>query len=259
MSSARVEPMQNLFGAGFDALLSDFVILTGTYFESPPPDDETDKRRFGYSRDKRSDCVRALIALIVTPEALPLAYQVLPGNTADCTTLRDALHKIEAQYGKAERTDRGIPTDALDAPGRSACLISSAHPRVRLSKLAKALLGLPWQAAREGIDIKLLPRGRSYLDLQITEASGVNGCPPKVSTTPVGPQGDAPAFSTGAVMRGGGWDSTMLLRESARSSPRSPKRSVFRLSSVNRAHMGMTRAGSTHSSRSRSVAGSART
>jgi hypothetical protein len=26
---------------------------------------------------------------------------VLPGNTADCTTLRDMLRKIEAQYGKA--------------------------------------------------------------------------------------------------------------------------------------------------------------
>ncbi len=236
--------------------------MTGTYFESPPPDDETDKRRFGYSRDKRSDCVRALIALIVTPEGLPLAYQVLPANTADCTTLRDAFAQDRSpvrQGGVHLVVDRGIPTDALDAPGRSACLITSAHPRVRLSKLAKSLLGLPWQATREGIDIKLLPRGRSYLDLQITEASGVNGCPPKVSTNTVGPQGDAPAFSTGAVMRGGGWDSTVLLRESARSSPRSPKRSVFRLSSVNRAHMGMTRAVSTHSSRSRSVAGSART
>jgi transposase len=44
-----------------------------------------------------------VIALIVTPDGFPLAYEVLPGNTADCTTLRDALRKIEVQYGKADR------------------------------------------------------------------------------------------------------------------------------------------------------------
>jgi hypothetical protein len=63
--------------------------LTSTYFESAPPDDDNDKRRFGYSRDKRSDCVQVVIALIVTPDGFPLAYEVLPGNTADSTTLRE--------------------------------------------------------------------------------------------------------------------------------------------------------------------------
>ena len=99
---------QDLFAAKFDVLLYD---LTSTYFESPPPDDETDKRRHGYSRDKRSDCVQVVIALIVTPEGFPLGYEVLAGNTADCTTLRDMLRKIEAQYGKANRVwvmDRGF-------------------------------------------------------------------------------------------------------------------------------------------------------
>jgi hypothetical protein len=91
---------QNLFGARFEVLLYD---LTSTYFESSLPDDEDDKRRYGYSRDKRSDCAQVVIALIVTPEGLPLAYEVLPGNTADCTTLRGALRKIETQYGKADR------------------------------------------------------------------------------------------------------------------------------------------------------------
>jgi hypothetical protein len=91
---------QDLFGASFEVLLYD---LTSTYFESSQPDDENDKRRYGYSRDKRSDCVQVVIALIVTPDGFPLAYEVLPGNTADCTTLRRALQKIEAQYGKARR------------------------------------------------------------------------------------------------------------------------------------------------------------
>jgi transposase len=152
---------QDLFGARFEVLLYD---LTSTYFESAPPDDEEDKRRYGYSRDKRSDCVQVVIALIVTPEGFPLAYEVLPGNTADCTTLRAFLRKIEAQYGKADRIwvmDRGIPTEEVLAEMRQADPPISylvGTPKGRLSKLEKALLTLPWQAVREGVDVKLLPQ-----------------------------------------------------------------------------------------------------
>jgi transposase len=150
---------QDLFGASFEVLLYD---LTSTYFESSQPDDENDKRRFGHSRDKRNDCVQVVIALIVTPDGFPLAYEVLPGNTADCTTLRSALQKIEAQYGKAKRIwimDRGIPTDEVLAEMRKADPPVSylvGTPKGRLSKLEKALLKLPWQAVREGVDVKLL-------------------------------------------------------------------------------------------------------
>jgi len=152
---------QDLFGARFEVLLYD---LTSTYFESAPPDDEEDKRRYGYSRDKRSDCVQVVIALIVTPEGFPLAYEVLPGNTADCTTLRDVLGKIEAQYGKAERIwvmDRGIPTEEVLAEMRQADPPVSylvGTPKGRLSKLEKALLERPWQEVRQGVEVKLLPQ-----------------------------------------------------------------------------------------------------
>src|SRR5246127_5099286 len=151
---------QDLFGAGFEVLLYD---LTSTYFESSQPDNEDDKRRYGYSRDKRSDCTQVVIALIVTPDGFPLAYEVLPGNTADCTTLRNALRKIEAQYGKAERIwvmDRGIPTDEVLAEMRQADPPVSylvGTPKGRLSQLEKALLKLPWQTVREGVEVKLLP------------------------------------------------------------------------------------------------------
>ena len=152
----------DLFGAKFDVLLYD---LTSSYFESSPPQDDEDKRRFGHSRDKRSDCVQVVIALIVTPEGFPIAYEVLPGNTSDRTTLRDMLRKIEAQYGKANRTwvmDRGIPTEEVLAQMRAAeppvsYLVGT--PKGRLTKLEKALLERPWQAVREGIDVKLLPQG----------------------------------------------------------------------------------------------------
>src|SRR6478672_5759461 len=150
---------QDLFGASFEVLLYD---LTSTYFESPPPEDQADKRRHGYSRDKRGDCVQVVIALIVTPEGFPLAYEVLPGNTADSTTLRAFLHRIEAQYGRAQRIwvmDRGIPTEAVLSEMRQAeppvsYLVGT--PKGRLTRMEQALLGEPWQAVRPGVEVKLL-------------------------------------------------------------------------------------------------------
>jgi len=152
---------QDLFGAQFDVLLYD---LTSTYFESVPPGDDADKRRFGYSRDKRKDCVQVVIALVVTPEGFPLAYEVLPGNTSDKTTLRSFLQKIEAQYGKARRIwvrDRGIPTEDVLREMRQAdppihYLVGT--PKGRLTRLEKALLEQPWQTVRQGVEVKLLPR-----------------------------------------------------------------------------------------------------
>jgi transposase len=155
------ERWQDLFGARFDVLLYD---LTSTYFESDPPADAADKRRYGYSRDKRNGCVQVVIALIVTPEGFPLAYEVLPGNTADNTTLRAFLQKIERHYGKAERIwimDRGIPTEEVLAEMRRADPPVSylvGTPKGRLAKLEQALLGLPWHAVREGVEVKLLPQ-----------------------------------------------------------------------------------------------------
>jgi Transposase DDE domain len=151
---------RDLFNADFDVLLYD---LTSTYFEINAADlPEGDKRRHGYSRDKRGDCPQVVIALVVTPDGLPLAYEVLAGNTADSTTLRGFLDKIERQYGKARRTwvmDRGIPTETVLAAMRASdppvhYLVGT--PKGRLNRLEKALLDKPWQAVREGVDVKLL-------------------------------------------------------------------------------------------------------
>jgi hypothetical protein len=151
---------RDLFSANFDVLLYD---LTSTYFEINASDvAEGDKRRHGYSRDKRSDCPQVVIALVVTPDGLPLAYEVLPGNTADCTTLRMFLGKIERQYGRARRVwvmDRGIPTEAVLAEMRGSnppvqYLVGT--PKGRLSRLEKRLLAEPWQEARAGVAVKLL-------------------------------------------------------------------------------------------------------
>jgi hypothetical protein len=116
------------------------------------------------------------------------------GNTADCTMLRDALRKIEGQYGKADRIwimDRGIPSDEVLAEMRKAdppvsCLVGT--PKGRLSKLEKALLKLPGQAVREEIDVKLLPRDQEITGWRrATHASTRNA-----------PCGDATQMAMGA-------------------------------------------------------------
>lgn len=163
------ERWRDLFNAKFDVLLYD---LTSTYFECDPPEQDG-LRRFGYSRDKRSDCVQVVIALIVTPEGFPLGYEVLTGNTADKTTLKGMLEKIEKQYGKADRTwlmDRGIPTEEVLKEMRTSTppvryLVGT--PKGRLSKLEKELAALPWQEARPGVTVKLLPQeGELYVFAQ---------------------------------------------------------------------------------------------
>ena len=150
---------RDLFNVSFDVLLYD---LTSTYFESDPPADDEDKRRYGYSRDHRPDCVQVVVALVVTPEGFPLAYEVLAGNTRDCTTLQDFLARIERQYGKARRVwcmDRGIPTEEVLAQMRTSdppvqYLVGT--PKGRLTRLEQALLEKPWRTVRPNVRVKLL-------------------------------------------------------------------------------------------------------
>ena len=158
---------RDLFNPDYEVLLYD---LTSTYFESTPDFPEGDKRRFGYSRDKRNDCVQIVIALVLTTEGFPLAYKVLPGNTIDNQTLRDFLADIERQYGKAKRLwlmDRGIPTEEVLAEMRASDPPASylvGTPKGRLTKYETRLLEEPWQHAREGVDVKLLAEeGETYV------------------------------------------------------------------------------------------------
>jgi transposase len=158
---------RDLFNASHEVLLYD---LTSTYVESDGPMEPQDKRKRGHSRDKRSDCLQVLIALVITPEGFPLAYEVLSGNVTDNRTLRLFLRKIERQYGKARRIwlmDRGIPTEAVleqmrgkDPPIQY--LVGT--PKGRLTQLESLLLDKPWRQVREGVRVKLLPHeGELYV------------------------------------------------------------------------------------------------
>ena len=147
---------QDLFGAEFDVLLYD---LTSTYIEGEG--EQIPKAKHGYSRDQRFDCRQVIIALVITPEGFPLAYEVMEGNTSDRTTLRGFLEKIEAMYGKARRVwlmDRGIPTEEVLAemrqPERAVCYLVGT-PRGKIRQYEKKWLDLPWQKVRESIEVKL--------------------------------------------------------------------------------------------------------
>jgi len=158
-----------LFNASYDVLLYD---LTSTYFESPPPEEEG-LRRFGYSRDKRPDCVQVVVALIVSPEGFPVAYEVMPGNTSDKTTLPDFLAKIERQYGKANRLwimDRGIPTEeSLSQMRAQGANYLVGTPRGRLTRLEDQLVAQPWKQVQSQIEVKLARDGE---DLYVLTRSG---------------------------------------------------------------------------------------
>ena len=153
-----------LFGATYDLLLYD---LTSTYFESdPPPPGSDSKKKFGYSRDHRSDCVQVVIALVVTPDGFPLAYEIYSGNTRDTATLEDFLDKIEKRFGKARRTwlmDRGIPTEeTLEKMRQRKIQYLVGTPKGRLSRMEAALLDQPWSQARESVQVKILPQDEEF-------------------------------------------------------------------------------------------------
>ena len=146
----------DLFHADFEVLLYD---LTSTYFEGEM--EQNPKAKRGYSRDKRPDCLQLVIALVVTPDGFPLAYEVMNGNTSDRTTLRGFLKKIEETYGKARRVwvmDRGIPSEAMlkemREPERQTFYLVGT-PKGRIHQHEKKWLDLPWQKVRDSVEVKL--------------------------------------------------------------------------------------------------------
>jgi transposase len=155
----------DLFHAEFEVLLYD---LTSTYFEGQM--EENSKAERGYSRDGRPDCLQLVIALIITTDGFPLAYEVMDGNTSDRTTLHGFLEKIEKTYGKAKRTyvmDRGIPTEEvlqeMREPGRETFYLVGT-PKGKIKEYEKKWLDLPWQQVRESVDVKLFEQdGELYV------------------------------------------------------------------------------------------------
>jgi transposase len=150
----------DLFQADFEVLLYD---LTSTYFEGEM--EQNRKARRGYSRDGRPDCLQLVIALVVTTDGFPLAYEVMNGNTSERTTLQTFLDDIEKTYGKAKRTwvmDRGIPSEAIlkemREPERETFYLVGT-PKGKINQHEKKWLDLPWQKVRDSVQVKLYQDG----------------------------------------------------------------------------------------------------
>lgn len=161
---------KDLFGATYDLLLYD---LTSTYFEGEM--EQAPKAKHGYSRDKRSDCRQVVIAVVLSVEGFPLAYEIMPGNTNDRTTLKLFLEKIQTQYGQARRIwimDRGIPTEEILEQMRQSqppvgYLVGT--PRARWDQFQEQFAKVPWQKLRESIEVKLLAQGQEVYVLAKSE------------------------------------------------------------------------------------------
>jgi len=155
----------DLFQADFEVLLYD---LTSTYFEGAM--EQNPKAKYGHSRDQRTDCLQVVIALVITPDGFPLAYEVMNGNTSDRATLRGFLDKIEKIYGKAKRMwvmDRGIPSEAIlqemRDPAREIFYLVGT-PKGKIQEHEKKWLDLPWQKVRESVEVKLFEQeGELYV------------------------------------------------------------------------------------------------
>ena len=152
---------RDMFNASFDVLLYD---LTSTYFEiDAAAVPEGDKRRHGYSRDKRPDCPQVVIALVVTPDGLPLAYEVLAGNTErlqDIAELprqdRSAVRQGAARLGDGPRHSnrRGSGGNARE---RSAGALSGWHTEGPLDAAWNSSCRIsPGRRPRQGVQVKLL-------------------------------------------------------------------------------------------------------
>ena len=148
---------KDLFGATYNLLLYD---LTSSYFEGEM--EQAPKAKHGYSRDRRPDCRQVIIAVVLSVEGFPLAYEIMPGNTNDKTTLRLFLEKIQAQYGQANRIwimDRGVPTEEILKEMRQSNPPVSylvGTPRARWDQFKEKFEKVPWQKLRETIEVKLL-------------------------------------------------------------------------------------------------------
>ena len=156
------ERYRTLFGSGFEFLLYD---VTSTYFEGQCERNPQAQR--GYSRDSRPDCKQVCIGLVVTPEGLPLAYEVFAGNRSDVTTVEDIVELMEQKYGRAERIwamDRGLVSEEnLDYLRERGALYIVGTPKGRLRKFERELLEQKdWRVVEPGVEVKLidLPDGQ---------------------------------------------------------------------------------------------------
>ena len=147
---------QSWFGVGFEFLLYD---VTSTFFEGQVLGNTKAAR--GYSRDSRPDCKQVCIGLVVSPEGLPLAYEVFAGNRNDVTTVEEIITVMEEKYGQAQRIwvmDRGMVSEEnIEFLRQRQAQYIVGTPKAQLRRFEAALLDHQgWKAVRPDVEVKLL-------------------------------------------------------------------------------------------------------
>lgn len=98
---------RDLLNMQVDVVLYD---LTTLRFESTR-EDLGKLRRFGYSKEMRSDCTQVVLGLLVDTDGIPLGFEVYPGNTFEGKTLEGIVEKMRRKF-KVRRfifvADRGL-------------------------------------------------------------------------------------------------------------------------------------------------------
>jgi len=149
------ERYQSWFGVEFEFLLYD---VTSTYFEGQAMRNEKAAR--GYSRDNRPDCKQVNIGLVVTPEGLPVGYEVFAGNTADVSMVEDMVEMMEKKYGQPKRIwvmDRGMVSEEnIDFLRERQAQYLVGTRKSELKSFERQLLEEEnWQEVQPGVEVKL--------------------------------------------------------------------------------------------------------
>lgn len=85
---------RDLFSLDVDVVLYD---LTTLRFESTRTD-LGQLRQFGYSKERRNDCTQVVLGLLVTPDGVPIGFEVYPGNTFEGQTISGIVTKLREKY-----------------------------------------------------------------------------------------------------------------------------------------------------------------
>jgi hypothetical protein len=96
---------RDLFSQALDLV---FIDTTSTYIYRS---EETALRRRGYSRDRMPDCPQVMICLAVDRHGWPIAWDMLPGNTADTVSFVATIKKLRERFRIGRVTvvaDRGM-------------------------------------------------------------------------------------------------------------------------------------------------------
>jgi transposase len=72
-----------------------FYDLTTIYFESQQADA---LKKYGYSKDNKTDCVQVVIGLVINQDGLPISYHLFPGNTYEGKTVVPVLNRLKKDF-----------------------------------------------------------------------------------------------------------------------------------------------------------------